>query len=242
VLPSDLPRSFNTKTHPPIYPLCPWRLKSRECLEADTDVLGTAFFISADGAIFVTAKHVVEDYVDEPEVLSVIHVDDPPTRFCALPVIALQVHHEFDVAIGRVDLPPDVALQRLKLCEGELAPGEHVSIFGFSNTKVTERPPNQEGEHPGLHLAMDPKFYRGTIDALHPNGFGLARGPVYVHTAETLGGISGGPMLRLLDSGVYGITSSGSVEYGTATDIRIILDWPLMFLDGKTIRQLAQKS
>jgi hypothetical protein len=241
VFSSGLPPNFKTKTHPPIYPLCPWRLKSSECLEAAPGVLGTAFFISDDGAIFVTAKHVVEDYMDDLQVLSVIHVDDPPTRFRALPVTALQVHHEFDVAIGRVDLPPDVALQRLKLCDGELAHGEEISIFGFSNTKVIERQPTQEGKHPGLQLAMDPKFYRGTIDALHPNGFGLARGPVYVHTAETLGGISGGPMLRLLDSCVYGITSSGSVLHGTATDIRIILDWPLMFLDGRTLRQLAQQ-
>lgn len=89
---------------------------------------------------------------------------------------------------------------------------------------------------------MDPLFYLGEVDQLHPNGFGLARGPVYVHTAETTGGISGGPMLRLADSGVYGITSTGSVEYGTATDIRVILDWPIAFLDGRTIRQLAQGS
>jgi hypothetical protein len=39
-----------------------------------------------------------------------------------------------------------------------------------------------------------------------------------------------------------GITSTGSVCYGTATDIRVILDWPMPFLDGRTIRQLAQES
>lgn len=233
--------SNRPNTYPPIYPICPWRLTSPDCLQIDTDVLGTAFFISDDGGIFVTAKHVVADYLDRADVLSVLHVDDPPTRHRALHVTALQVHPEFDVAIGQVDLPVDVVIQRLMLSEGELVAGEDVSIFGFAHTKVTERESTREGKHPGLHIEMDPKFYPGTIDALHPNGFGLARGPVYVHTAETLGGISGGPMLRLLDSGVYGITSTGSAQYGTATDIRVILDWPITFLEGKTIRQLAQR-
>ena len=48
-------------------------------------------------------------------------------------------------------------------------------------------------------------------------------------------------MFRLLDSFVYGITSSGSELYGTAIDIRAMLDWPIKFLGNNTIRRLAQK-
>jgi len=224
-----------------VYPICPWQ-RTPTSVHIDTSVLGTAFFISGDGGIFVTARHVVEEYLDRVSTLRILHVDDPPTRFLELHVIGLQVHPDYDVAVGRVHVPPDLFIQHLKLVEGELAPGERVSIFGYSRTTATDRPAVEDGALPGLHLAMDPQFYLGAIDKLHPSGFGLARGPVYVHTAETIGGISGGPLLRLADSGVYGITSTGSVLYGTATDVRVLLDWPLTFLDNKTLRQLAQES
>ena len=233
--------TFTTDIHPPVYPICPWHQTSEESVSIDTDVLGTAFFISDDAGIFITAKHVVVDYIDKAEMLRVIYVDDPPTRVRYLRLNALQIHGALDVAIGCVDVPDDVQLRHLILGDGQLAAGDHVSIFGFSNTKVAERPPSKAGGLPGLRVDWNPRFYRGVIDGLHAEGFGLASGPVYVHTAKTLGGISGGPMFRLLDSFVYGITSSGSELYGTATDLRAILDWPIMFLGNKTIRQLAQR-
>jgi hypothetical protein len=48
-----------------------------------------------------------------------------------------------------------------------------------------------------------------------------------------LGGISGGSMLRLADSAAYGITSTGSILYGTRADLCVILDWLISFLGGK---------
>jgi len=80
---SDLPlppavASIETKTHPPVYLICPWDRKPASIGFDKADV-GSAFFISGDGGVFVTAKHVVENYVDDPTVLRVMHVDDPPT-------------------------------------------------------------------------------------------------------------------------------------------------------------------
>jgi hypothetical protein len=229
------------RTHPPIYPICPWDL-TEEALRVDTDVLGSAFFISDDGGVFITARHVVDSYLDQRNLLRVLHVDDPPTRVTALRVVALQAHPAFDVAIGQVQVPAGVFLQRLILREGELASGEPIAIFGFAGTTVGTLEPSEPGGFPHLRLDMNPQFYQGRIDAFHPHGFGLARDPVYLHTAETTGGISGGPLLRLADSGVYGITSTGSIAYGTAVDIRVILDWPVGFLGGRTLRQVAAET
>lgn len=233
-----LPKTFRTETHPPVYPICPWR-RTATSLDVDFDVLGTAFFISDDGGLFVTAKHVVDGYLGEPSMLRILHVDDPPTRMLELAVIALQAHPQWDLAIGRIRLPPQLSVQRLKLAEGQLPVGEPTCVFGYSRTIHADLEPERPHGLPGLHLSMDPMFYAGRIDAYHLDGFGLARGPVYVHTAETLGGISGGPLLRLSDSAVYGVTSTGCEAYGTATDIRELLDWPITFLGNATIRQLA---
>jgi hypothetical protein len=234
------PNSIRTETRPPVYPILPWDRKP-ESISSDTGDIGTAFFISGDGGVFVTAKHVVESYVDDSSVLRVFHFDDPPTRASELHVTALQVHPEFDVAIGRVHVPPSVSLQHLILGAGQLSPGEPVCVYGYSKTVATDLPAKEEGRLPGLNLAFDPKFYGGTVSDFHPNGFTWTRGRVYVHTAETMGGNSGGPMLRLADSAVYGITSRGSELHGAATDIRELLDWPIMFLDGATLRELGTK-
>jgi hypothetical protein len=233
--------TLRTKTRPPVFPICPWNRKE-DSIGIDTDDLGSSFFVSGDGGVFVTARHVVENYIDDPSVLRILHVDDPPTRFLELQVTELQVHPDFDLAIGRVHLPPALYVQHLILGTAQLAPGEVVYTFGYSRTVSTNLGPREVGRLPGLHLSMNPQFYGGTISDFHPTGFSFTRGPVYVHTAETMGGDSGGPMLRLADSGVYGITSRGSELHGTATDIRAVLDWPVSFLDRKTLRQLAQES
>jgi hypothetical protein len=94
-----------------------------------------------------------------------------------------------------------------------------------STSTVTQRrnptdiDPQEPEELPGLHLAFDPQFYGGRISDFCRNGFSYTPGAVYVHGAVTMGGNSGGPMLRLADSSVYGVTSRGCEWYGTASDI-----------------------
>jgi hypothetical protein len=70
--------------------------------------------------------------------------------------------------------------------------------------------------------------------------------PGYMHTAEVLSGTSGGPLFRAVDSTVCGVnaTSHGRADPGPNTsfsvDIRPLLDWPIWFLGGRTLRDLSK--
>jgi hypothetical protein len=223
--------------HPPAYPFCPWERRDGE-IAIDWSVMGTAFFVSEE--IFVTAAHVVEDYLYDDTPLRVLFLDMPERRMVPLKPNIVR-HPSLDIAIGIVaPIPKELLPKYFVLGDGVLGAGERVLTYGYSHTKVEDR----DGLVPGtLGLTVDwnPAFYEGEVDDFHPDGFGLAKAPVYVHTAETLGALSGAPMLRLADSAVYGVTCSGSQEYGTAVDVRAFLDWPISILDGRTLRSLASE-
>ena len=230
--------AFLAPSHPPAYPICPWE-RTEVGLGIDTGVLGTAFFVSEMG-LFLTAAHVVEEYLAEPTPLRILYVDIPAQKLMPVKPDLLAVHPVLDVAIGLAGVPDALTLQRFVLGDGEMAPGDRVLSFGFSHTDATDLECDRPGALPGLSLEMWPAFHEGAVDGFYPDGFGLAKGqPVYVHSAETLGALSGGPVLSGKDGLVYGVTCSGCEEYGTATDLRAILDWPIPFLEGKTLRNLA---
>jgi hypothetical protein len=119
------------------------------------------------------------------------------------------------------------------------AAGGH-SSYGYSHTKIDEWEV-PETANLGMRMEMWPALHHGSIDHHSPNGFSTVKNaPVYVHDAETLSGLSGGPLLNPADSCVYGITSAGSVAYGIATDIRAVFDEPIPFIEGEpSLRDLA---
>ena len=218
----------------PAYPICPWK-HVPEGLLFDKGTVGTAFFVSEKG-IFITAAHVVREYLEHDTPLRIMFVGFDPPKLYPVQPDHIVCHPTLDVAIGIVPVPTAIDLKRFVLADVEVPAGEAIGMYGFSHTEVLEIPP-VAGDKPGLGLKFWPAFHQGHIDSYRTDGFGLARGPVYVHTAETLGAASGGPVVHFASSMVCGVTSSGSEEYGTATDVRAILEWP--FLDGMTLRALA---
>lgn len=200
-------------------------------------MLGTAFFINEEG-LFITAGHVIDDYL-KGNALKVFFMN--PVEETWMPVAPTHIarHPVLDVAIGIVPVPSFVTLDRFVLGDSQLPTGERVLAFGYSGTQVEERPGTRSGL-PGLALHFSPKFHEGELDAYYPKGFGLARDmPVLVHTAQILGAMSGGPLIRHADSAVYGVTCSGSDAYGTAVDVRSFLDWPISFFGNRSLRDAA---
>jgi hypothetical protein len=98
-------------------------------------------------------------HINNPGVLRVVHVNDPPTRCIELHVVDLQMHENLDIAIDRVRLPQSISLQHLSLGIDELSPGEQIFIYGLSNAIPTDLEPEHEGRLPELHLSLDLMFY-----------------------------------------------------------------------------------
>lgn len=75
-----------------------------------------------------------------------------------------------------------------------------------------------------------------------PRGCGLVKAPCYVHSAETPGGMSGGPLIRARTRLVHGLVSSGlAAGYGLAVDIRSFVDsWRVPTLKGQTLREWSR--
>ena len=128
---------------------------------------------------------------------------------------------------------------------GRLPIGSRIALHGYSRTSFIQT--EIAGGERDLVANFMPGFHRGTITQYHPHGMGLAKWPVYAHDAESLGGISGGPMIDVNSSAVHAIVCSGLDEpgydgfgYGTATDLDAIVDWRLRMFGDKSFRDLAK--
>jgi hypothetical protein len=121
-----------------------------------------------------------------------------------------------------------------------LASGVAIVSYGFAKTEVHEEPEEAEGAPRGLGLMYWPKIYRGEVLEYHDAGVGLAKGPAYTHSAKTLNGISGGPVLCARDGRVHAIQCSGTTDYGVATAIRAFFDsWQVAALGHRTLSDYA---
>jgi hypothetical protein len=210
---------------------------------------GTCFFIS--GAIFLTAWHVVADAVRDHNPLHVVLLhgtDEDPEGVSFEPVKRVErivdpEGRETDMAMGFIDnLPPDKQVPRLALSSHLATPGTYVAGYGFARNQWYEVKESDE-ELADLSMNMVPRFCRGTILAHLPEGRGFSRWPIYVHDAETGGGISGGPLFDIVRGAVCGVNSTGmdNVENSTAVDIRVAFDWPIPFAQNRTLRYFAEQ-
>ena len=70
----------------------------------------------------------------------------------------------------------------------------------------------------------------------------LSKGPSYVHTADTLSGISGGPVIRIRTGAVHGVQCCGDRGHGVATDVGGFVDsWRIDLLGGETLREHSRR-
>jgi hypothetical protein len=200
---------------------------------------GTAFLISR-GGVFLTARHVTDSFRADQLSLAAVSVERRRMRWADIQ--AIEQHPTFDVTIG-IAPPPDgmVWPGRLRLGASRLRSGAPVLAYGFAETEVDEF---EQVGNPALGLGVKwwPKRYNGRISEHCPNGVSLSKGPSYVHTADTLSGISGGPLIRTGTGVVHGVQCCGERGYGVATDIASIIDsWKIDLLGGETLREHSRR-
>jgi len=206
--------------------------------------LGTAFFVN-EGGLFVTAAHVVPQGMNSDPPLAILYPALNNTIFVTLRPRQLAVHPTLDVAIGLARVPQEVELQRLRCADDEMPAGEQMLAFGYSHSTFVDHEPQTQllggtGLW-GLSAHIVNAFHCGQVSDYYPNGVGWLKGqPLFTHTAQTIGAQSGGPVFSVTDGLVYGISSRGSEGHGMAIDIRALLDWPIPFLGGLTLRYLSQ--
>jgi hypothetical protein len=237
--PSFRAPAYKMPEHPPVYPIVAWA-ESEGGLRTDA-MPATATFVSERG-LFFTARHVIE-LADDPAALRVFFHNTE--KFFPQPFIWL-THDTLDVAVGLVGVPKGTLETRLVIGIDEVECGEEIWTIGYGEYVAVEH----EGATPdsrGLTLNLWPALRKGTLLDVLPGGAPMTRGPAYAHSAYTPGGNSGGPLIRASTQTLHGICSTGTGAdnladaYGVATDIRAILDWPLPFFAGDTLRDLAAR-
>ena len=157
----------------------------------------------------------------------------------ATPIPFDDVERPTDIALGSIDLAPGMAHPPIwGLGDYQMATATKALVYGYAQTDWHE----YERADGGRSLATNfvPRFYSSIVDE-HLEHRGNARWPIYVHRAETLSGISGGPFVDAETFRVCGVNCQGMdhVDDSTASDIRVILDNKVDFVGGKTLRALA---
>jgi len=188
-------------------------------------ILGTAFFISPAG-LFITAKHVVEEY--DGKISSPLHImllKKPNYKIAN--VIALHQYPQSDFAIGLVDFTNEGWRPKIfKLSKKRLENGTKVASFGYSKTE------QRIIDNKKFGIELNPSFYEGEVLSYHENGFTIAKWPVYSHSFECMPGISGGPVFNQNNTVVHGACCTGfnPPPGGTFSDISVIVDEPIPFI------------
>lgn len=196
-----------------VIPICTVDKRGRlECI-------GTGFFIGVHG-IFVTAKHVVGEVLDEdgnPILdedknfrfgLKTFHLI-PPNSIVIREIIKISFHGDDDVAVGAlgtmVDQKTGEPLRNkiLQLTARTPGVGERIATWAY---------PNSVAEYNGKEgsLSVVPKIYEGEIEDEHREGRGWGKVPgrCYQTNLGIERGTSGGPVFD--DEGcVFAINSTG---------------------------------
>ncbi|MBE7439192.1 MAG: trypsin-like peptidase domain-containing protein [Spirochaetales bacterium] len=190
-------------------------------------ILGSAFFISPSG-LFLTARHVVEEYsgnIKSP--LKAILLRQP--NFKMIPVIGLHHYPNTDISIGIVDLTNDGwSPKPFRISKRRLPPNTPISAFGYPKGTIEKQINNSTPR-----LNFNPNFYEGTCLDFHINGHRIAKWPVYEHSFQCEPGISGGPVFRQVDTVVHGLCCTGfsPPPGGTFADLSFILDKEIPFVE-----------
>ncbi|RYZ82713.1 MAG: serine protease [Proteobacteria bacterium] len=206
-------------------------------------LLGSGFFISPTG-IFLTARHVVDEDIDEVATgnLSCAIIDAPSQTLKYFTITELGNSADFDIAVGRADLGGQaVTCSRLT----DYAPmiNEDVFTFGYSESR-TELVSNALGR-----VFLNPQVYTGVITelALEERVSAYVPPPVYVHSVPLGSGISGGPLFSPMRNRAIAVNSTsfdlpdGERPLGISTPIGLILNMSLPFLGGRTLRDCREE-
>lgn len=211
-------------------------------------LIGTGFFITLNG-IFLTAKHVLMDIIDDAEnqkcAASILQLVDD--KYYLRNIIGFQIRDNVDVAYG-ITAPFPASYpknhnfnKRLSLCPTIANINESVFTYAYPHHKIINMP----DEHT---FYFNPQIYPGTITEYFPNGRDkvMANFPCYATSIVVHGGASGGPVFNE-DGYVIGINSTGmqGADYSCATRIIDTFDLEIKNINiegigivSKTIGQL----
>lgn len=211
-------------------------------------ILGTAFFVSPHG-IFITAKHNVEEHHDLVRHGKLRLMVFNNNQYTDLTVRGLELHPKMDIAIGCIMIDATKkSAPHLKIADRICPAGEIVGTYGYPNSSVSF-------SNGIVRADINNAIYDGLVLQYHENPSDRISAkvemPYYSHSCPLGSGISGGPLLRLSDSTVYGInstsiaTNSASPQApaspGVSTDIRPALDMHLPFIEnGMTLREASK--
>jgi len=248
---TEIPRILEYAT----FPILPIRKKpgTASAVDANPDHQGTATMLTPDG-LFITARHCINIAFGDKDIvgnnaysisdygLLIYHKEQ--RAFDVRPVIGLSGHPEYDIAIGVAEVPiPGESDFPMTLGLGTSALGSSASVLalGYPGTEWNR---TLEGtpEDDILKLTMYGRCSKGKIEEYRAAGCSLVKAPCYLHSAETPGGMSGGPLIRTRTKLVHGIISSGSAAgYGLAIDVRAFVDtWRVPTLNGLTLREWSR--
>ena len=206
--------------------------------------IGTTFFINGLG-IFVTAKHVIEDEVDEMIiVLQCLSDNKGVSRI----VTNLCIHPYADIAVGLVG--PARHPLTAKLVDYEMAPNcrlsflrmdNGTSLMGFGYPRIEK---TINANLTTFHFLGT--WSKGFVEDFHEKGTAILRNKCYQTTMRMDSGCSGGPVFK--DGCVVGINSSSFEMTGEEkpisfiTPVEYVLDLQLPFAEGLlSIRELIER-
>lgn len=215
------------------------------------NLVGTGFFI-CDNGIFVSAKHVFEDVVNQKgQPIKPLFVLQflPDNTYMVRDVERGIVRNGLDVGIGI--LKPLYHKQTKKLLRNHILKlttkppeiGETISTYAYPNTEIVIKESKQD-------LYLYPDYYEGQLIEYYPNGRDrtFLPGPCYQTTIVMHGGASGGPVFRYRGK-VFGVNSTGFLNETISFVSRIddILDislYPVSIWDREpssiSIRELTE--
>jgi len=217
--------------------------REREGEGGTYEALASGFFLSGWG-LFATARHCIareDDSLHDPRDLQVLV--ETPHGLVGCSVVDVVGHPSADVAIGAIARPSEEVrkqwefrISSLRLDRELPEPGDALVAFGWAGTYLSQEEPGGVVNH-----NLEKGTFDGAFRQFHPGGFTLCKWPCLEHTVPIIGQMSGSPLIRIPLCTVVGVNSSGTHDYGVATDSRLLLDMVIPFgPDAIRGRRLAE--
>ncbi len=187
---------MNLDLHRSIFPL--YSMKKNGKVYDDGDLLGTCFLARvSDFIVLITAKHVFDNYEKTTCDLLIYYNngEGEPTPLLLEAIITnnnlsdfafiLPLGKTFEIIIETF-LPIQISYNRLRL-------GDRILSFGYP---LSSKERNFENK---IELFINPMFFEGYIHSIWSNVPNLKFSTVYTLSFPSLPGLSGGPLLKIVE-------------------------------------------